>query len=175
MKKFILIIGILSLISSSNAATITGGVEYTTTDARLELQNNRPSSADFILYGNNYIDAKRDENISALLKGVTKLNDRTLAQFSDDTYGIIYNNDPKHVWYYNNDGTLIYAEEKASLKYPYRTYKYTPNGELVNMTMRVSESETFIFDTLGKLLGHWVGQNCYDESGNIVMTRKISK
>lgn len=175
MKKLIYILAIIFTCIPVHGAMISGGVEYTATDARLELQNNRPSCADFILYGNNYIDTKRDENISVLLKGITKLKDRTLAQFSDNSYGIIYNNDPMHVWYYSNDGTLIYAEEKASLKYPYRTYKYTPDGELVNMTMRVSENETFIFDTLGKLLGHWVDNKCYDESGAVVMERKINR
>ena len=175
MKKLLYLLTIFILCSAVNAATITGGIEYSTTDARLELQNNRPMSADFILYGNNYTDNYRDENISALLKGITNLKDRTLAKFSDNTYGVIYNNDPKHVWYYNNDGILIYAEEKASLTYPYRTYKYTPDGELVNMTMRVSGSETYIFDTVGNLLGHWVGKKCFDENGNIVMTREILK
>ena len=43
------------------------------------------------------------------------------------------------------------------------------------MTLRVSENETFIFSPLGKLIGHWVSANCYDENGNIIMKRKILK
>ena len=43
------------------------------------------------------------------------------------------------------------------------------------MSMRVSENETFIFSPLGKLLGHWLNENCYDESKNVIMTRKIVK
>ena len=35
--------------------------------------------------------------------------------------------------------------------------------------------ETFIFSPFGELLGHWVGDNCYDENGNVVMTRQIMK
>ena len=80
-----------------------------------------------------------------------------------------------HVWYYNKGGELINAEVKTGTKYPYKTYKYSPEGELVNMTLRVSLNETFIFSPIGKLIGHWVGQNCYDESGRIIMTRKVLK
>jgi len=174
MKNFWIII-LCFCVLPVNGAVLTGGVEYSVDDAKIELQNNKPSSIDFILTNNNFVDSDREKNLFALYKGITKLNDRTLALFSDDSYGVIYNDDKKHVWYYKNDGTLMYAEEKASLEYPYRTYKYTPEGELVNMTMRVSEKETFIFDKLGNLLGHWIGENCYDENGNITMTRKILK
>lgn len=159
---------------SCNAQTITGGVEYSAQDALVELRNNIPAT-DFFLTSKNYVDTNNKENYSALLKGVTKLNDRTLGLFSDDTYAVNYYNDPKHVWYYDKSGVLINTEIKSDLTYPYRTYKFTPEGELVNMSMRVSEGETFIFSPLGKLLGHWVNEKCYDESGKVIMTRKIVK
>lgn len=110
-----------------------------------------------------------------MLKGSTELSDRTLAYFSDGSYGVNYNDDKIHVWYYKNDGTLMYAEEKTALDYPYKTYKYTPNGDLVNMSLRTSEEETFIFNKSGKLIAHWIGKNCFDEQNNIIMTRKILK
>ena len=38
---------------------------------------------------------------------------------------------------------------------------------------RVSDKESFIFSPNGKLLAHWLGNNCYDEYNHIIMTRKI--
>ena len=173
MKKILVIFLIFGFVSVCNATTLTGGIKYTQEDARLELQNNKPN-ADFILRASG-IDSEYDKNINSLLQGITKLNDRILAKFSDGSYGVSYYNDPTHVYYYDKSGTLINAEVKVSLEYPYRTYKYNPDGELVTMTMRVSEDETFIFNPQGKLLGHWLGTNCYDENGTILMTRKIMK
>ncbi|MBP3821082.1 hypothetical protein J6G99_05505 [bacterium] len=175
MKKYILIICLLIVSCGVNAEVLTGGIKYTAQDAKLELQNNRPSGIDYILANNNYVDKNRRQNLDALLNGVTKLNDRTLAIFSDKSYGVNYNKDPLHVWYYAYDGNLIYSEEKSSLNYPYRTYKYTPDGDLINMSMRVSEGEAFIFSPQGELLGHWIGKNCYDKNGKVIMTRKILK
>ncbi len=173
MKKILFVLLILGITLSANAEMLTGGVKYSQEDARIELQNNKPS-ADF-LFSASVVDEYFDENISHLLKGMTKLNDRTLAQFSDGSYGVNYYNDPKHVWYYDKGGTLINAEVRTSVTLPYSTYKYDPDGTLVNMSMRVSEDETFIFSPHGKLLGHWVGEKCYDENNNVVMTRQILK
>lgn len=174
MKKIALLILVLIMLPAYGEV-LTGGVKYSVQDAKIELQNNRPAAIDYFLTQNNFIDKNHKENYSALLKGSTKLNDRILAIFSDGSYAVNYTNDLKHVWYYDKDGSLINAEERTSLEYPYGSYKYSPDGELINMSMRVSKEETFIFSPLGELLGHWIGENCYDENGNIVMTRKIMK
>ena len=84
----------------------------------------------------------------------------------------MYNNDKYHVWYYSKDGRLIYAEEKDNLIYPYKSYKYTTSGRLINMGLRVSKGETFIYTPDGKLIAHWLKDKAYDENGNVVMTRK---
>lgn len=157
------------------AEVLTGGVKYTVNDAKIELQHNRPSATDFIVSRNNFVDKDRNANYFALLKGKTNLNDRILALFSDGTYAVNYKNDLKHVWYYDKDGMLINVEFRTSLEFPYGSYKYSPDGELANMSLRVSKDETYIFSSFGELLAHWVGDNCYDENGNIVMTRKIMK
>ena len=172
MKKvFITFLFLIGLPAFS--ATLTGGVNYTAEDALIELQNNKPS-ANF-LFTTSGVDENYADNKSAILKGKTKLNDRVLAKFSDGSYGVNYYDNPAHVFYYDKDGTLINAEIKTSLDYPYKSYKYTPDGELVNMTMRVSEEETYIFSPLGQLLGHWLGSNCYDENGSVIMNRVIMK
>lgn len=174
MKKFILLLTVLIMLPVS-AQTLTGGVKYTVDDAKAELRHNRPSATDYIITQNNFIDKDRNANYFALLKGKTNLNDRILALFSDGSYAVNYKNDLKHVWYYDKDGTLINVEIRTSLEFPYGSYKYSPDGELVNMSLRASKDETFIFSPFGELLGHWVGDNCYDENGNVVMTRKIMK
>lgn len=174
MKRFFILLFLLSTILCTEAQTLTGGVKYSVDDARIELRQNIPE-ADFVLTSQHDIDINTDENQNALLKGITKLNDRTLGLFSDGTYAINYNSDPKHVYYYDKNGAIINIEIKTSTIYPYKTYKYTPYGELVNMTLRVTEKESYIFTPLGKLLGHWLNENCYDDSGKIIMTRKIIK
>ena len=174
MKKFILFLMVFMMLPAC-AEVLTGGVKYTINDAKTELQHNRPSVTDFIVTRNNFVDKDRNANYFALLKGKTNLNDRILALFSDGTYAVNYKNDLKHVWYYDKDGMLINVEFRSSLEFPYGSYKYSPDGELVNMSLRVSKDETFIFSSFGEFLAHWIGDNCYDENGNIVMTRKIMK
>lgn len=156
-----------------NAELITGGIEYNTDSAREYLNNSKLITIPNNILKAHIIDINRDKNIAALLKGVTELNDRTLAYFSDGSYGIIYKDEPKYVWYYDKNGNLTHHEVKSSLEYPYRTYKYNSQGKLVNMSLRVSKDETFIFDTSQKLIAHWIGKYCYDENKNIIMTRKI--
>lgn len=174
MKKFILLF-VLLVSLPAYCEVLTGEVMYSVRDASIELQQNRPQTLDYLIAQNNFVDKNHTENYSALLKGVTKLSDRTLGIFSDGSYALNYKNDLTHVWYYDKNGFLINVEERTSLQYPYRSYKYDSDGELVNMSMRVSEKETFIFSPVGELLGHWIGENCYDENGNVVMTRKILK
>lgn len=173
MKKVILIIFFMLTILPLRAEIITGGVEYNTNSARIDLLQTEKQTIPKVLLNANLIDQNHAQNLSMMLKGVTELKDRTLAYFSDGSYGIIYKNNPKYVWYYNNDGSLTHSEVKTSSEYPYKTFKYNTNGELVNMTLRVSKDETFIFKPNGKLIAHWLGQYCYDEDNNIIMSRKV--
>ena len=168
MKKLFLLL-MVSIILPAGAQVLTGEVKYSVEDAKIELQNNRPAAADYLLTQNNF------ENYSALLKGQTNLNDRILALFSDGSYAVNYKSNLKHVFYYDKDGSFINFEIRTSLEFPYSSYKYSPDGELVNMSLRVSKDETFIFSPFGELLAHWVREKCYDENGNIVMTRTIMK
>lgn len=173
MKFLFGIILILCTSLSVNAEIITGGVEYNTNSARKELIQSQQLSIPQDLLNANLVDSNRNNNLAILLKGVTELKDRTLAYFSDNSYGIIYKDKPQYVWYYNNDGILTHSEVKSSLEYPYKTYKYSTDGQLVNMSLRVSKNETYIFKPDGTLIAHWLGQYCYNEAGNIIMSRKI--
>ncbi len=101
--------------------------------------------------------------------------DRKIAIFSDGSKGVMYNNTPLIIKYYNSDADLIYIETKTQEQYPHKAFKYTPDGELVNVSLRISEKESFIYNLKGKLIGHWVGDNCYNQNGQVVMTRKTMK
>lgn len=170
MKKLITIF-LLFLSIPAYSTTLSGGVKYSVEDAKIELQNSRPNT-NFLLTAENF-DPNFKENKFYLLKGMTELKDRTLAKFSDSSYAVNYKKDPTHVWYYDKDGVLINAEVRTSLNYPYKSYKYDIDGQLVNMSMKISAKETYIFNQLGQLLGHWIGKNCYNDKGEVVMTREI--
>jgi len=173
MKKAILLLVLLMCILPVRADLIlTGGVDYTVKSAREELLNEAQTQIDLRLIVLNIYDVRHQENIKCLLKGETSLKDRTLASFSDSTYAVMYNSDKFHVWYYSNEGILLYAEKKDGIGYPYKSFKYDINGKLVNMGLRVSKGETFIYTPNGKLLAHWVDSKGYDEFGKIVMTRE---
>ncbi len=174
MKKLILILLLLLITNPAFATVITGKVEYSVNDARQSVLS-QPQKPDLDLIRGNIFDRNYIENAVYLLKGYTDLKDRTLAYFSDGSYAINYKNDLRHVFYYNSDGILTHTEERLSLEYPYKAFKYKVSGELENMSYRVSEQETFIFDENAKLIAHWKGNNCYDEDNNIIMTRSIKK
>jgi len=173
MKRFLILFLSLLIPVFVQAQTITGGVEYNTETALNELLNSSRQAIQFSDIRQNITDKYAAENLH--MTGNAVLKDRTVAKFSDGTYGIIYKKDPLHVWYYGTDGVLTHAEVKSSGQYPYKTYKYTPAGKLVNMSLRVSKDETFIYSPSGKLLAHWLGKNCYDADGKIIMTRIIQE
>jgi hypothetical protein len=175
MKKIFTTILTLLLIELGATATIlTGGVEVTSQQAKNEVLSTN-IIPDIDITKRNLYDKNAKENYKALLNGNTELKDRVLGKFSDGSYAVIYNDNPTNVFYYSKDGTLTHHEIKSSTTYPYKTYKYTPQGKLVNMTYRVSQDETFTFSPSGKLLAHWLGENCYNEDNQVIMTRKIYK
>ena len=175
LKKLILFL-VLFIMLPVNAQTIlTGKVRYDVNSARRELLKNPLKKLNSQLVAKHLTDNENRENLEYVLQGNVELKDRTLAFFSDGTYAVMYDNDKYHVWYYSHDGKLIYAEEKDGIDYPYKSYKYTTMGELVNMGLRVSKEETFIYSPNGRLIAHWLKESAYDEDGNIIMQRKYSK
>lgn len=173
MKRFILILFTFVFCISSQARIITGEVEYNAEFARDEVFSKPVEKISLDKIRNRLFDSENIENLNYLLKGVTELKDRKLAKFSDGSYGVQYLDDPMYSWYYSSDGKLKNFIQKDSLAYPCKITKYKPDGSIANTGYRVSEKESFIFNTEGKLLAHWVGNNCYDEDNNIIMTRKI--
>ncbi len=166
---------ILVINPTAAGQIIQGGVEYNTDTARQELFNTQRQTIPANLLKSHIIDTNNIENSMLLLNGQSELKDRTLARFSDGSYGIIYKNDPLHAWYYNSDGILTHCEVKSSTAYPYKSYKYSTDNRLINMSLRVSEDETFIYSPDKKLIAHWLSGNCYNNEGKVIMTRKVFK
>lgn len=174
MKKCIILAVLLLCIQNAFAETvITGGVTYDVNSARSELLTTEQTGIDKKLIRSHSYDFRHRSHMKYLLNGKTELKDRTLAMFSDFTYAVMYLKDEYHVYYYKSDGSLMYVEEKKSLDYPFKAYKYDTSGKLVNMSLRISKEETFIYTPEGKLIAHWIGTNGYDELGNVIMTRKF--
>lgn len=176
IKKFCILTMLIFAMQNAFAETIiTGGIDYNVTRARNELISTGQNTIDKKYIKSHSYDFRHRTNLNCLLKGEVNQKDRTLAMFSDFTYAVMYLEDQLHVYYYKNDGSLMYVEEKKSTEYPYKAYKYNTSGNLVNMSLRVSKEETFIFSPDGKLIAHWVGENGYDEKGNIIMTRQYAE
>ena len=173
MRVLLLIFLIVYLALPVNAQMLlTGEVEHTVTSVRNELTTTSPKQIPPHLLLIQIKDENYYENISMLLKGNIELKDRILAKFSDNSYAVMYKNDEYHVWYYSSGGDLTHYEVKSGLNYPYKTYKYNTNQKLINMSMRISKGETFIYTPSGKLIAHWIRNNGYDENGKLIMTRQ---
>lgn len=173
MKKLLVIWVLLICTAGISCAdeVLTGGVEYTTDIAREELLQKTPLKPDGLSVLTNIADENYKENKTLLLKGQAEIKDRVLAEFSDNSYAVMYHENPLYVWYYSPEGVLTHIEIKDGTNYPYKSYKYDTEGNLVNMGLRVSKEETFIFDKSGKLIAHWLKDKGYDETGKVIMKR----
>lgn len=161
-------------MSQVNAAILTGGVDYTVKDAGLEAFSSPAEVVDFNFVQLYLIDANYNDNVSALLTGEAEFDGRRVASFSDGSYGVVYNDKQEFAWYYNSGGRLISYTKLSSANYPSKITRYKPDGTIINRGLKVSESESFVFSTDGKLLAHWIGRNCYDENNKLTMTRRNS-
>jgi len=176
MKKSIILLFLILLIGQNTFANVVlqGEVKYNVESAREELTNFHAPQPNQEQIKNNYIDKNFKENVIYLLKGRTKLKDRELAFFSDNSYGVIYEKNKKEVFYYFPDGHLMFIELRDRIEYPFKSYKYNMRGNLVNMGLRVSKEETFIYNPDGELIAHWIGSYGYDTKGNVIMTRRYA-
>ena len=174
MKRIISILFFLICLSLPlNAKIITGEVEYNADLAREEAFSYPISPANIATYRQHLIDSNNTENLNYLFQGITELKDRKIGKFSDGSYGVQYYDDPMYSWYYNASGRLINFTQKTSEGFPCKTTKYKPDGSIANIGLKVSKTESFIYSVDGKLIAHWQGNLCFDEAGNVIMTRKM--
>ncbi len=174
MKNLLTLLILLTTFNYALAEiTIQGGTEFNVYSAHNEVKKTAEYKINPKKFLPHLIDKNKKENLVALLKGQVELKDRTLAKFSNGAYGIIYKDDPLHAYYYSKNGILEYTDIKTHTQYPYKSYQYDINGNLVNMGLRVSKYETFLYNTKNELIAHWIGENGYNADGKIIMTRKF--
>ena len=151
--------------------TLEGGVTYTVESARKEAFSGVKYKIPVSSFKKYMQDPNFEENKAAIAAGKADLGDRKIGWFSDGGYGVVYKKNKYNVYFYDKKGNLEGFDVRSSLVCPTKTYKYTNKGKLENVVFDVSLTETFIFDLKGELKSHWIGDNCYDKSGKIILKR----
>ncbi len=174
MKKLIVILFSIFLALPACALTLQGNAEFNAELAREETFSNinyalGPNAFRDYWYDPNYI-----ANYTGLKSGKNAIENRTMALFSDGTYGIRYSNDPYHNYYYDTKGALFKVDvlNKPYNEYPHRSVAYNKYGAFKNATFVVSDKEQYLYDKNKNMIGHWVENACYDDNGNVLMLRK---
>ena len=166
-----MIISIMMFALPIEAKNLKGEVKYTVKQAREEAFSNVEHSLPQSIIKANFTDPNYKENKKAIKLGATELKDRYITVFSDGKYGIIYKNNFYFEYYYSSKGKLISIGKRNRLIYPVITCIYNQYNELTTVSLIVDENNTYNFRPDGKLVSHWVNNNCYDINGNLVLTR----
>ena len=148
--------------------TLKGGVSYTVEEARAKAFSNVPLKIDMNEYKKYFKDPNYEENKKAISDEKKRLKGRQLTFFSVGGYSIVYYNNLTTAFYYDDFGNL----ELIEFHYQEKDIAYTVSGNLDRISLLVKKSECFIFDLNKKLVAHWIGNNCYNEKGELIMTRK---
>ena len=174
MKKFLILVFILFLSLPASALILQGNAEFNAEVAREEVFNNINYALGPNEFRDYWYDPNFEANYSGLQNGKNKISNRALALFSDGTYGVRYDNDPYHNYYYSSEGALFKVDvlNKPYYVYPHSSVAYNKYGAFKNATFVVSKSEQYLYDSNKKLIGHWVDNACYDESGKVLLLRK---
>lgn len=88
-------------------------------------------------------------------------------------YGIQYKNDMKNIYYYDAMGHLRWIDVFSSQypNFPYWSYQYYRNGELVAAYYYVSGIDQYVFDEKKKFRGRWYKDKMYNRNAKVIMTR----
>ena len=172
-KGLILILMIISMtINPVLSLELTGRVYYTVETARTEAFSNIPLSINISDYASYFSDYNYIANKNVMNKNKVKIRDRYITFFSDKTYAIYYKKNKSVQFYYDINGKLDFISFSINKKYPIKVLKYDRNGILDSISLFISNNESFVFDLNKKLIAHWKGNNCYNEKGELVMTRE---
>ncbi len=183
LKKTLLVIFFLFIFAMpANAYTLKGGVEYTVDTARIAAFENISPEIPLSEIKHYLRDMFYFSNIEALNQGklIAGLGfKRKLVPFYNKNkklsfYGVQTEDEPEKKLYYSTSGRLLkYEINTFKGTYPYRTVAYDTKGRLISINFAVSENEAFIFDKNKKLIGHWIGNQCFDENGQKTITRRL--
>ena len=197
MKKIFLTFLILLLFScSAYSMTLKGGVEYTVDSARIIAFENTDLTIPKSKFSGLMSDIYYYSNIEAIKAGKLSAGigfNRKLVPFYNKNnklsfYGVVTEDQPNEKLYYSPTGKLLKYEintfsapeqsayarltrEASADVYPYKTIAYNTKGQLLNINLVVSDNEAFVFNKEKKLIAHWIGDTCYNENGEIDLTK----
>lgn len=88
-------------------------------------------------------------------------------------YGIQYKNNLKNIYYYDAMGGLRWVDVFSGSypKFPYWSYQYYRNGDMVAAYYYVSEYDQYVFDSKKKFKGRWYKDKLYNRNAKVIMTR----
>lgn len=111
------------------------------------------------------------ENVNAKNQNKDNINSRYLTFFSNGSYAV-YEDKSIITFYFDKNGYLFAVSYDLGADYPIRSYKFNyPGGKLSTISVEISDQHSFIFDNTGNHLYEWKGDNCYDSTGKLFMTR----
>ena len=88
-------------------------------------------------------------------------------------YGIQFKNNLENIYYYDAMGNLRWVDifSSAYPKFPYWSYQYYRNGEMIAAYYYISEYDQYVFDPDKKFRGRWYKDKLYNRKAKVVMTR----
>ena len=163
----------------ANAYTLNAGVEYTVDSARLvafqdtNLSINKNEFSEFLTdkYYFSSIDFINGKIIEAVGRRVVPFYGKNNKL---SFYGVQYHNDKNKKFYYSPTGKLLkYEINTFKASYPYKTIAYDTKGNLLNINLVISDTESYLFDAKKNLIGHWINNQFYDANGNKDISRRL--
>lgn len=181
-KKIVLLFFIfLFPCSCVNSEVLQGQVSYTADSARKIAFDGIRYSVNKYEYIDPFLtDVNKQQNMNALKYGM-EISGRELELIQTGpfkAYAVTYKDNP-YISYFYSYGRFLgllginINEEPAKTKYPYRSYKYDINGNLVNVSLNVAYGDNYNFAKDGTLESHCKDDYCYDLSGKVICKRKI--
>ncbi len=183
MKKLLTLLFLSLILSPAFSETLKGGVEYTVDSARIIAFEN----TDLKIAKSEFLEERYDpyfyvNTMVCIRSGATHDNfqkPRKIVPFYEKDgklsfYGVQYDDRPAKKYYYSPAGTLLkYEISNFNGNYPYKTMAYDIKGNLININLVVSLTESFLFDSKKNLLGHWLNNQFYDANGKLDITRRL--
>ena len=168
MKYLIFLIIFLGLYAPVHAEVLKGGVSYTVDEIRKIAFQDVSSKIDINEYKKYFVFEKNTEKKLGLLNIFAPY--RITTRFSNGSYAVRYKKDSERAYYYDSSGHLKKIDFMTKDKT--KQVSYDNKGNLDSVGLALPGNEQYIFDNKGKLYAHWIGKNCYNEKGELIMTRE---
>ena len=172
MKKFSYLLILVLLCNPVFAYPLKAGVVYTVEAVRCLAFEGIKKSIDISKYAPYLKDYDFEDNKKAVAKKKFNFRNKKIQIFSDGSYSVLLKKAPNPYFIYNSKGKLeviIFCVDTNN--YPKKSISYDINGNFRSVAYQINKQEQYVFDTNKKLIAHWIGHNCYNENGILIMTR----